>query len=67
VTSVGEPVNCGPVKVVKGDLVVADEDGVAFVPATHIHEVLGRTSKLVAKEKQGVIQMKKRLQYLTTK
>jgi len=67
VTSVGEPINCGSVKVGKGDLVVADRDGVAIVPATHIQEVLGRTSKLVAKEKQGVIQMKKRLQYLTTK
>jgi 4-hydroxy-4-methyl-2-oxoglutarate aldolase len=65
VTEVGEPINCGSGKVVKGDLVVADQDGVAVVPATHIQEVLGRTSKLVAKEKQAVIQMRKRLRGLT--
>jgi regulator of RNase E activity RraA len=63
VTSVGKPVNCGSVKVRKGDLVVADRDGVAIVPVTHIQEVLGRASKLAAKEKQAIIQMRKLLQH----
>jgi 4-hydroxy-4-methyl-2-oxoglutarate aldolase len=67
VAAVGEPVNCGVVRVSKGDLVVADRDGVAVVPTAHIEEVLNRTSKLLAKEVQAVSQMRKRVKHQLTK
>ncbi len=42
VASMGQPVECGGVRVAPGDLVLADEDGVVVVPRTIESEVLRR-------------------------
>lgn len=47
VVSIGEPVKIGGVTVRKGDLVVADADGVAFVPRKDAEEVKRRVAELV--------------------
>src|SRR5215510_7335761 len=39
------PVQIGDVKVMPGDLVVADDTGVCFIPRDHIHEVLELAEK----------------------
>ena len=63
VTSVGEPIDCGSVKIAKGDLVVADRDSIVFVPAALSREVLEQASSLTARERQAIMDMKKRLQH----
>ena len=45
-----QPVICGGVTVRPGDVVVADEDGVAVVPAARAAEVLADARALLAKE-----------------
>ncbi|HWG25118.1 RraA family protein [Actinospica sp.] len=45
-----EPVTCGGVTVHRGDVVLADEDGVAVVPADRAESVLADARALLAKE-----------------
>ena len=46
----GQPLTIGGVRVVLGDVIVADLDGVVVVPRRAAHEVLGRCEKLVGTE-----------------
>ncbi|UWE10748.1 RraA family protein [Actinacidiphila bryophytorum] len=46
----GEPVRCGGVEVRSGDIVVADEEGVAVVPAGRAGEALADAQRKLAKE-----------------
>jgi regulator of RNase E activity RraA len=48
--SAGEPVVCGGVTVHPGDLVIADESGVCFVPADVAEDVAGRVVQIAAAE-----------------
>lgn len=64
VASFGKPVKCGSVTVRKGDLVVADRDGVAIVQARMSQEVLNSAARLQTKEKQEIIGITKRLRQL---
>lgn len=66
VASIGEPIDCGSVKIAKGDLVVADRDSIVFVPAALSREVLERASRLTARERQAIMDMKKRLRHRAT-
>lgn len=50
VLPLGEPVDCGGVRVHAGDIVVADEEGVAVVPAGRAAEVLAAARAKLAKE-----------------
>ncbi|CAG7647237.1 RraA family protein [Actinacidiphila bryophytorum] len=50
VLPLGEPVRCGGVEVRSGDIVVADEEGVAVVPAGRAGEVLADAQRKLAKE-----------------
>jgi 4-hydroxy-4-methyl-2-oxoglutarate aldolase len=50
VTPLNEPVLCGGVSVRRGDIVVADEEGVVVVPATRGAEVLERAADKLARE-----------------
>ena len=55
----GEPVTIGGVRVVLGDIVVADLDGVVVVPRRVAHEVLVRCEKLVGTENRVRIAVKR--------
>ncbi|MDH6622615.1 regulator of RNase E activity RraA [Streptomyces sp. LBL] len=48
--SAGEPVHVSPATVAQGDIVIADETGVAFVPLTRAHEVLEAAQALARRE-----------------
>ncbi|MGQ1838660.1 RraA family protein [Kocuria turfanensis] len=48
--SVGEPITVAGVAVAEGDLVVADDSGVVFVPRTRAEDVLERAESIVARE-----------------
>lgn len=50
VAPLGKPVRCGGVEVHAGDIVVADEEGVAVVPAAQAAEVLAAARAKLAKE-----------------
>lgn len=50
VLPLGEPVRCGGVEVHAGDIVVADEEGVAVVPAGRAGQVLADARQKLAKE-----------------
>ncbi|CAG6391316.1 Oxaloacetate decarboxylase [Actinacidiphila cocklensis] len=50
VVPLGEPVRCGGVEVRAGDIVVADEEGVAVVPAGRAGQVLADARQKLAKE-----------------
>ncbi|MCP2339105.1 RraA family protein [Actinomadura rupiterrae] len=50
VVAVQEPVTCGGVRIVPGDLVVADDDGVVRVPADREAEVTGLASRRAGTE-----------------
>jgi regulator of RNase E activity RraA len=50
VVPLGEPVRCGGVEVHAGDIVVADEEGVAVVPAGRAGQVLADARQKLAKE-----------------
>ncbi len=52
VGSTGTPIVCGGVIVRTGDLVVADDDGVAVIPAERIDEVTERVNAIVEKERK---------------
>jgi regulator of RNase E activity RraA len=45
-----QPVVCGGVKVSPGDYVLADEEGVAVIPATQVNDVIANGKARVAKE-----------------
>ncbi|EFL20597.1 hypothetical protein SSOG_00309 [Streptomyces himastatinicus ATCC 53653] len=49
--SSGEPVRIGPATVARGDIVLADETGVAFVPRARAHEVLRAAQALARRER----------------
>jgi regulator of RNase E activity RraA len=61
VAAVGEPVDCGNVRASRNDLVVADEDGVVFIPSQLVEEVLKRATELSVKEKHHAREMKNKL------
>jgi regulator of RNase E activity RraA len=61
VLSPGAPVNCGSLSVQKGDLVVADRDGVAIVPSAMTREVLDQAFRLLEKEDQHIDDIQVRL------
>ena len=46
----GQPLTIGGIRVVLGDMIVADLDGVVVVPRRAAHEVLARCEKLVGTE-----------------
>jgi regulator of RNase E activity RraA len=48
----GEPVDFAGVRVEQGDLVIADCDGVVFIPADRAAEVLTFAERIVAREEQ---------------
>lgn len=50
VTDWGQPVTIGGVRIVLGDLVLADADGVVVIPRRVAHEVLLRAERLVSTE-----------------
>jgi len=50
VDDVGSEVSCGGVRVVQGDLVLADNDGVVVVPAEAADEVLALAEEKLATE-----------------
>lgn len=52
VVGVNVPVTCGGAKVSAGDIVAADEDGVAVVPRAHAEEVLKKAQALDLSEHQ---------------
>ena len=54
-TPLNQPVTCGGITVHPGDVVVADEDGVAVVPAARADEVLAGARALLAKEAAGTL------------
>lgn len=54
-------VNCGSISVQKGDLVVADRDGVAIMPSSMTHEILDKVFRLMKKEDQHIRDMRVRL------
>ena len=49
--STGQPVNVAGVTVSQGDVVIADETGVAFVPRTHAEKVLEAAQGIAARER----------------
>lgn len=48
--SVGEPVQLGAATVTRGDVIVADRDGIVAIPAARLADVLGRARERAAKE-----------------
>jgi 4-hydroxy-4-methyl-2-oxoglutarate aldolase len=48
------PVNIAGVQVNPGDLVIADDTGIVFIPSDKIEEVLEKTKALIAKEQKVV-------------
>lgn len=50
VTEVGGTIRCGGVELTRGDLVLADEDGIVIVPAEAADEVLSLAEEKVATE-----------------
>jgi 4-hydroxy-4-methyl-2-oxoglutarate aldolase len=52
VASFGGTIECGGVAVSRGDLVLADNDGVAVIPAAHAWEVIDRAEAKVATESE---------------
>lgn len=54
--SVNTPVECAGTRVVPGDLIVGDADGVAVIPAALRHEVLVRAAALRA-EKEAMLRL----------
>jgi regulator of RNase E activity RraA len=52
---------CGSISVQKGDLVVADQDGVAIVPSAIAGEVVDQAFKLMKNEGQQTANMRVRL------
>ena len=46
--SLGEPVNCGGVRVAPGDVVVADEEGIVVVPHAELSSILAAARKRAA-------------------
>lgn len=50
VGTTGEPVVCGGVVVRTGDYIVADDDGVAVIPAERLEEILAKAAAIEAKE-----------------
>lgn len=61
VLSVGYPVKCEPITVQKDDLVVADKDGTVVVPTAMVQDVLDRATPLLAKEKQQIRDLRKKV------
>jgi 4-hydroxy-4-methyl-2-oxoglutarate aldolase len=50
VTEIGGTIQCGGVRVTRGDLILADEDGIAVIPADIADEVLSLAEQKVATE-----------------
>lgn len=50
VSPLNEPVTCGAVTVQPGDIILADEDGVAVIPVSQAGSVLGDARAILAKE-----------------
>ncbi|MGA2626872.1 MAG: RraA family protein [Candidatus Bathyarchaeia archaeon] len=61
VLSPSAPMYCGSISVQKGDLVVADRDGVAIVPSAIADEVVDQALKLMKNEGQQTANMRVRL------
>jgi regulator of RNase E activity RraA len=49
--STGQPVTVAGVRVADGDLVIADDSGVAFIPREHAERVLERAGQIVTRER----------------
>ncbi len=52
-------IQIGGVQVRPGDVVVADTNGVAVIPAARLEEVIGQAEKLLEKEEQMIAEIKK--------
>jgi len=50
VSNVHSRVNCGGVEINQGDFIVADNDGVAVIPASNIDEVINLANERVRRE-----------------
>ncbi|OPZ62521.1 MAG: 4-hydroxy-4-methyl-2-oxoglutarate aldolase [Firmicutes bacterium ADurb.Bin506] len=48
----GTPIVCGGVIVRSGDLIVADDDGVAVIPQDRVDEVIERVNAIIEKERR---------------
>lgn len=57
--AVGQPVVIGGVRVERGDLIVADADGVVAIPAAQISEVLAASAARVEKETHIIAELRR--------
>jgi 4-hydroxy-4-methyl-2-oxoglutarate aldolase len=55
---VNKPVSCGGVAVCPGDLIIADENGVAVIPRLDIESIYEECEKKINSEKQIIEQLK---------
>ncbi len=56
--SVGEPIVCGGVRVVAGDYVLADDDGVLVIPASDVESIVERGEAAARREQETLALLK---------
>jgi regulator of RNase E activity RraA len=64
VESIGEPVQCGGVRVAAGDIVVGDADGIAVAPKDRWNDILPHAARL-RREKEEILPLIARLKSYT--